>query len=68
MKIPSISLKRTLDVTMKDTFLRLKKLGEKDSQALREEYKEWMDASEGGNKHPHVLYINLLEPKSSKDH
>ncbi len=64
MKIPSISLKRTLDVTMKDTFLRIKKLGEKDSQALREEYKEWIDASEGENKHPHVLYINLLEPKS----
>ena len=64
MKIPSISLKRTLDVTMKDTFRRIKELGEKDSQALREEYKEWIDASEGGYKHPHVLYINQLEPKS----
>ena len=64
MKIPSISLKRTLDVTMKDTFLRIKKLGEKDSQALREEYKEWIDASEGRNKQPHVLYMNQLEPKS----
>ena len=64
MKIPSISLKRTLDVTMKDTFRRIKELGEKDSQALIEEYKEWIDASEGGNKHPHVLYMNLLEPKS----
>ena len=47
MKIPSISLKRTLDVTMKDTFRRIKELGDKDSQALREEYKEWIDASEG---------------------
>ena len=64
MKIPSISLKRTLDVTMKDTFRRIKELGEKDSQALREEYKEWIDASEGRNKHPHVLYMNQLEPKS----
>ena len=64
MKIPSISLKRTLDVTMKDTFRRIKELGEKDSQALREEYKEWIDASEGGNKHLHVLYINQLESKS----
>ncbi len=64
MKIPSISLKRTLDVTMKDTFLRIKELGEKDSQALREEYKEWIDASEGANKHPQVLYVNQLEPKS----
>ena len=64
MKIPSISLKRTLDVTMKDTFRRIKESGEKDSQALREEYKEWIDASEGGHKHPHVLYMNQLEPKS----
>ncbi|WP_413684511.1 hypothetical protein [Prochlorococcus sp. MIT 1011] len=64
MKIPSISLKRTLDVTMKDTFRRIKELGEKNSQALREEYKEWIDASEDGNKHPHVLYMNQLEPKS----
>ena len=64
MKIPSISLKRTLDVTMKDTFRRIKDLGERDSQALREEYKEWIDASEGRNKHPQVLYMNQLEPKS----
>ena len=64
MKTPSISLKRTLDVTMKDTFLRLKKLGEKDSQALREEYKEWIEASEGGNKQPHVLYLNQVKPNS----
>ena len=64
MMTPTISLKRTLDVTMKDTFLRLKELGVKDSQALREEYKEWIEASEGGNKHPHVLYINQMKPKS----
>ena len=49
---------------MKDTFRRIKELGEKDSQALREEYKEWIDASEGWNKHPHVLYMNQLEPKN----
>ena len=64
MKIPSISLKRTLDVTMKDAFRRIKELGGKDSQALREEYKEWIDASEGGSKHLHVLYMNQMEPKS----
>ena len=52
MKIPSISLKRTLDVTMKDAFRRIKELAEKDSQALREEYKEWIEVSEGGDKHP----------------
>ena len=64
MQIPSISLKRTLDVTMKDTFRRIKELGEKDSQALREEYKEWIEASEGGNRHPLVLYMNQMKPKS----
>ena len=64
MKIPSISLKRTLDVTMKDTILRLKELGEKDSQALREEYKEWIEASEGENKEPHILYLNQLKCNS----
>ena len=49
---------------MKDTFRRIKELGEKDSQALREEYKEWIEASEGGNKPPHVLYMNQMKPKS----
>ncbi len=64
MKIPSISLKRTLDVTMKDTFQRIKELGEKDSQALREEYKEWIESIEGGNKLPHVLYMNQMKSKN----
>ena len=49
---------------MKDTFRRIKKLGGKDSQALKEEYKEWIVASEGMSKHPHVLYMNQMEPKS----
>ena len=49
---------------MKDSLWSRKELGEKDSQALREEYKGWIDASEGGKKHPHVLYMNQMEPKS----
>ena len=64
MKIPSISLKRTLDVTMRDTFQRIKQLEEKDRQALRDEYKEWIEASEGGYEQPHVLYMNQMKPKS----
>ena len=64
MKIPSIRLKRTLDVTMKNTFKRIKELSDKDSQALREEYKEWLEASQGGTKQPHVLYMNLIKPNS----
>ena len=47
-------------MTMKDTYLRIKQLGHKDSQALREEYKEWIDASERKGKHPQVLYINQI--------
>ena len=43
MNTPSISLKRTLDVTMKDAFRRIKELGMEDRQALREEYNEWLE-------------------------
>ena len=50
MNTPSISFKRTLDVTMKDVLLKIKELGVKDSRALREEFNEWLEASEGGNK------------------
>ena len=64
MKAPSISLKRTLDVTMNDIYVKIEELGNKDSQALREEYKEWLEAGEVGNKHPHVLYMNLIKSKS----
>ena len=64
MKTPSISLKRTLDVTMHDIFLKIKELDDKDSQALREENKEWLEASEGGNTHPHVLYMNQMKPNN----
>ena len=62
MKTPSISLKRTLDVTMHDMFLKIKELDDKDSQALREEYKEWLEPSQEGNKHPHVLYMIQMKP------
>ena len=48
---------------MNDTFLKIEELGDKDWQVLREEYKEWIDASEGVNKHPHVLK-NQLKLKS----
>ena len=58
MKTPSITLRRTLDMTMKDTFKRLNELNEKDSKALREEYREWIEASEGLEKQPHILYMN----------
>ena len=49
---------------MKDIFLKIKVLDDKDSQTLREEYKEWLEACEKGNKHPHVLYMNQMKNKS----
>ena len=60
MNIPTISLKRTLEVTMNDAVMRLKELDGLDKKALREEYKEWIQASEGHKDQPHVLYANLI--------
>ena len=60
MKLPTISLKRTLEITMNDTLKRLMELDGLDKKALKEEYKEWIQASEGSKKHPHVLYANQI--------
>tara|TARA_Y100001968_G_C19011410_1_gene550730 strand:+ start:304 stop:456 length:153 start_codon:yes stop_codon:yes gene_type:complete len=46
MKAPSISLRKSLDVTIKDIFRRLEDLNELDRSALLEEYKEWIYPSE----------------------
>ena len=59
MKTPSINLKRTLDVTLKDTLKRLNYLDKQDRKALIDEYKEWLEDSKE-DKHPHVLYMNQL--------
>ena len=60
MKIPTISLKRTLEVTMNDASKRLMELDGLDKKALKEEYKEWIQASEGSREQPHVLYANQI--------
>ena len=60
MKIPTISLKRTLEVTMNDASKRLMELDGLDKKALKEEYKEWIQASEGNKDQPHVLYANQI--------
>ena len=31
-----------------------------DKKALTEEYKEWIQASEGSKEQPHVLYANQI--------
>ena len=68
MNSPSINLRRSLDLTMRDTLLRIKNLGGKDSQPLKEEFREWLDASSELDKHPHVLYISQINPSSKNDH
>ena len=55
MNIPTTSLKRTLEVTMNDASKRLMELDGLDKKALTEEYKEWIQASEGSKDQPHVL-------------
>ena len=65
MKIPTISLKRTLKVTMNDASKRLMELDGLDKKALKEEYKEWIQASEGSKEQPHVLYANQINIEQS---
>ena len=60
MKIPTINLKRTLEVTMNDASKRLMELDGLDKKTLKEEYKEWIQASEGSKDQPHVLYANQI--------
>ena len=60
MKLPTFSLKRTLEVTMNDASKRLMELDGLDKKALKEEYKEWIQASEGSKEQPHVLYANQI--------
>ena len=65
MKIPTISLKRALEVTMKDAVKRINELDGLNEKALREEYKEWIEASEGSKDQPHVLYANQINIENS---
>ena len=60
MKLPTIRLKRALEVTMNDASKRLMELDGLDKKALTEEYKEWIQASEGSKEQPNVLYANQI--------
>ena len=60
MKKPTIIFKKTLEVTLNDTLIRLNKLEGIDKKVLREEYKEWINELEDSNTQPHVLYANQL--------
>ena len=65
MKIPTISLKRALEVTMNDAVKRINELDGLNEKALREEYREWIEASEGSKDQPHVLYANQINIEQS---
>ena len=60
MNIPTISLKRTLEVTMNDASKRLMELDGLDKKALRDEYKEWIETINNNKNQPHVLYANQI--------
>ncbi len=60
MKIPTIRLRKTLEVTMNDTSKRLMELDGLDKKALRDEYKEWIEAIDNNKDQPHVLYANQI--------
>ena len=60
MKIPTIRLRKTLEVTMNDASKRLMELDGLDKKALRDEYKEWIEAIDNNKDQPHVLYANQI--------
>ena len=45
---------------MNDASKRLMELDGLDKKALKEEYKEWIQASEGSKEQPHVLYATQI--------
>ncbi len=64
MKIPTISLKRALEITMYDAEKRINELDGLNKKALRDEYREWIEASDTKNEQPHVLYANQINFES----
>ena len=45
---------------MNDASKRLNELNGLDKKALRDEYKEWIQACEDCKDQPHVLYVNQI--------
>ena len=52
-------------MTMNDAVKRINELDGLNEKALREEYKEWIEASEGSKVQPHVLYANQINIEKS---
>tara|TARA_Y100001968_G_scaffold156838_1_gene143333 strand:+ start:8668 stop:8865 length:198 start_codon:yes stop_codon:yes gene_type:complete len=60
MKIRTITLRKILEVKIYDSVKRLLELDGLDKKALKEDYKEWTQASEGSKDQPHILYSNQI--------
>ena len=60
MKIPTISLKKSLKATMNNTAKRLEELEGLNKKALIEEYSEWIESTGGSKYNPYVLYLNQI--------
>ena len=45
---------------MKDALKRLEMIDGLNKKALTDEYREWLEASEGCKNQPHVLYANQI--------
>lgn len=49
------------EVTINSALKRLSKLDGKNKLSLQNEFKEWINAIESGNKNYDVLYINKID-------
>ena len=54
------SLIGSCEVTINTALKRLSKLKGKDKHALKNEFKEWINAIESDNKNYDVLYLNQI--------
>ena len=55
------SLLGSCEVTINSALRRLSKLEGKNKKALQNEYREWLNAIEGGYKNYDVLYLNKID-------
>ncbi len=55
-----VSLLSSIEITMNSTLKRLNQISDVDQIALKEEFKEWLDAIENRDKNYDVLYLNKI--------
>ena len=54
------SLVGSCEVTINFALKRLRKLDGKNKEALKSEFKEWINAIEGDDKNYDILYLNKI--------